>query len=554
MDNIFDDILEPNTLEQAHQYAQRVRSGDIIANKYEQLAVERFYSDLKRDDLVFDEKKIAKALGFFDLLKLTKGVGAGNTFHLEGWQAFIVVNIFGFYWKESGYRRYKYAHIEIARKNGKSTFSAAIALIMFLIDGEAAPEVYCVATKREQAKIVDEEAKRMLRNSSALSKYVSITNYEIKCPLNDGTFKALASDSKTLDGLNIHCAIVDEIHEHKNRKLYDVLKSGTGSRNNSLLSTITTAGFNKESFAFRHRKTCIEILEGIKKDDAQFAIIFTLDEDDDWKDETVWRKANPNMDVSITYDYLKQECTQAINNSTERVNFLTKHLNLWTDAETTWIPYEVWNANPVRDEELLIGLDCYGGLDLAATSDITAFVLAFPLEDEVVQLLVHCWLPEDAINKNDNYRQWVDEGWLELTPGNVTDYNFIREKIFELGEKYTINSIAYDDWNSTQLITDIENEKPDVCRPMRQGFRSLSVPTRQLERLATQGNLIHNNNALFTWQIANTNLARDPAGNVKPKKDDRNKKIDAVAASVMAIAELLDASNLVYEDFDYDFI
>lgn len=529
------------------QYANDVLNGKIVTNRYVLLAVKRHFDDLKnghKRGLYFDEQAAERALSFFKFINHTEGEFAGQPFDLSPWQQFIVWNLFGWR-KQDGTRRFRYSYVEISRKNGKTTFAAAIALLMMLGDKEERAQVYSAATTRKQAKICFEAAQAMIRKSQ-LKRFATVYSHNIHSESMGCKFEALSSDADTLDGLNPHCSVIDEYHAHKTAEVYNVMKSGMGARQQPLQFTITTAGFNKMGPCFQLRKTLIEILEGKKQDDAYFAVIYTLDEGDDWHDQNNWIKANPNLTyIPTMMEYLKGEYQQAVNNSTELVNFLTKNLNIWTDASAVWIPDDTWTANqtPVTLEALK-GRKCYGGLDLASISDICSLCLFFPNEDESkFDVIWRRWIPEMGAERRSSkdgvaYLEWIRQGYMITTGGNVTDYNWIKHEIRELAEQVHIVSIAYDRFNSSQLVNDLVEDGANMS-PFGQGFVSMNAPTKELEKLVLEGKLNHGNDPVARWMCGNVELKRDPAGNIKIDKGKSSEKVDDMVALAMAIGEWL---------------
>lgn len=537
----------PENIPAPMQYAYDVLNGEILVCRFVMLAVQRHFADLKnghKRELYFDEAAAWRAINFFKFLKHSKGEFAGKPFELSPWQQFIVWVLFGWL-REDGTRRFRYGYTEISRKNGKTTFAAGIGLYMMLGDKESGAEVYSAATTRDQAKICFEEAQRMV-SKSGLKQYATVYKHNIHSTGTASKFEPLSSDADSLDGLNPHCAVIDEYHAHKDAEIYNVMKSAMGARTQPLQFIITTAGFNKFGPCYQLRKTLLEILEGKKEDDAFFAMVYTLDEDDDWTDETVWIKANPNLHyIPTMLNYLKQECKQAINNVSEEVNFKTKNLNVWTDASKTWLADAVWmQGKDEVDPFELAGRECYAGLDLASTRDITAFVLFFPAEDgESFMILPFFWIPEmsyqERVKKDGvNYDAWIKEGFIRTTPGNTTDYDQVKADIIALGAQYQIKSIAFDRWNSSQLVNQLVDEGATLS-PFGQGFVSMNAPTKELEKMVYEGKLQHGGNPVLRWMCGNIEIKRDPAGNIKIDKGKSSEKVDGMVALVMAIGEWL---------------
>lgn len=521
------------------KYAREIVEGKYLACKLRILACKRHLDDLKNGknrDLYFDEDAANHAIDFFGFLNHSKGKWAGTSFQLEGWQKFVIGCIFG--WKRSsGLRRFRAVYEEIPRKNGKSTKLAGIGLYLFFADNEGGAEVYAVATKKDQARIVFEEAKRMVNASSLLKERIAVLKYNLNITGTASKFEPLGADEDTMDGLNTHAAIIDELHAHKTRGVVDVMQTSTGSREQPLMYEITTAGYNKLSVCYEHHDYSRKVLEGIVQDDSWFAFICSIDKDDDWTTKTAWKKANPNYGVSVNPEDLAVKCNRAKQIPGEQNSFKRLHLNVWTEQASRWVDMQIWDECPNEiDISELYGLKCYGGLDLASVEDITAFVLYFP---EVHVLLCNFWLPEDTIKKRFEesrvpYHVWVDEGYITSTDGNVADYDQIRSDIIDLSESFNIQEIAYDRWNATQITTQLEGGGLTMV-PFGQGFTSMAAPSREFGKLITGRELNHGNNPVLRWMASNVSAKEDPAGNIKPDKSKSSEKIDGIVSSIMAI-------------------
>lgn len=530
----------------AELYAEQVRSGEILVCEYVRLAVERYYTDLDRAlDMgrCFDKKAAMRAIRFIEKLKHTKGEWAGQRFRLEPWQQFVLWNIFG--WKNAdGTRRFRYAYIEIARKNGKTALSAGIGLYMLFADGESRPEVYSAATVKDQAKICFSDAVEIVK-ATDLKNYLMPYRNSIVYELKGGTMKPLSSDSGTHDGLNPSCGIIDEFHAHKDSGMFDVIKSAFGARRQPLMFIITTAGFDKSGVCYAYRENVIKVLRGVNEDDSLFGIIYTLDDKSEWDDPKMWIKANPNLGVSLSADYLADQVKDAKNRPEAVRNVMTKNVDLWVDAERTWILDDVWQkCIGTTDPADLKGCACWGGLDLSNVSDITAYVLLFH-ENDRFQLLPHFWIPEEKIlekirKENINYDKWVAKGYVTVTPGNVIDYDFVKADILRIVADYNLRTSAYDRWNSSQTIIDLQNEGME-CNPFGQGYGSMSAPTKEFEKLVLTGKIEHFGNPVLRWMLASTLVKTDPAGNIKPDKEKSTQKIDGIVASIMALGEWMTA-------------
>lgn len=530
----------------AEVYAEQVRDGAILVCEYVRLAIRRYYADLDNaldQGWYFDRKAAMRAINFIERLKHTKGEWAGQRFRLEPWQQFVLWNIFG--WRNAdGTRRFRYAYIEIARKNGKTALSAGIGLYMLFADGEARPEVYSAATVKDQAKICFADAVAIVK-ATDLKNYLTPYRNSIVYELKGGTMKPLSSDYGTHDGLNPSCGIIDEFHAHKDSGMFDVIKSAFGARRQPLLFIITTAGFNKSGACYAYRDNVIKVLRGVNEDDSLFGIIYTLDDKSEWDDPKMWIKANPNLGVSLSADYLADQVKDAKNRPEAVRNVMTKNVDLWVDAERTWILDDVWQkCIGTTAPADLKGCACWGGLDLSNVSDITAYVLLFH-ENDRFQLLPHFWIPEEKMQEkvrkeNINYDKWAAEGYVTVTPGNVIDYDFVKADILRIVADYDLRTSAYDRWNSSQTIIDLQNEGM-MFNPFGQGYGSMSAPTKEFEKAVLTGKVEHFGNPVLRWMLASTVIKTDPAGNIKPDKEKSVQKIDGIVASIMALGEWMTA-------------
>jgi phage terminase large subunit-like protein len=520
----------------ANKYAEQVISGKVSAGQLVREACARYLSDL--NTFRFVPELADHALEFIQNLTHTTGEAAGRKFILEPWQVFIITNLFGFVGPD-GARRFSRAYIEVPRKNGKSTFASAIMLYGLLADGEAGAQVYSAATKLDQAMMVFGESVRACQAQDWLKDELVIQNsiHNRRIVYGDNLYKPLEWNPGKQDGLNTHFCVIDEYHAHPNDELYNVIFNSMGARRQPLLFTITTAGFNREGPCYKHRQYCSQVLAGALKDDSLFTVIYSLDLGDDWTDPKTWAKANPNWGVSVYPKKLEQSINEAKELTHKEVEFKTKLLNVWTDTAQTWIADAVWSKDqPELSYSSLAGLECYGGLDLASTGDFCAFSLYFP---EVDSVITRYYLPEEAVKKrNDtagaNIRDWVRQGLIIETEGNVTDYNYIKADILDLAEQFEIKEIAFDRFNSSQLIIELQNEGLTLY-PFGQGFVSMSAPTKELERLIKVGRLKHGNNPVTRWQMGNILLRRDPADNIKIDKAKSGDKVDGPVSIVMAL-------------------
>lgn len=557
-------------------YARGVLDGTYAAGKLVRLACERHLRDLETGHergLYFDVAAAERSIAFFGFLRHSKGEWAGTPVVLEPWQQFIVGSLWG--WRRSdGTRRFRTAYNEVPRKNGKSTMAAGIGLLLFVADGEPGAEVYTAATKRDQALIVWDEAKRMVNKSPALKKRVGVYKSNLHVVATSSKMEPLGADADTMDGLNIHAAIVDELHAHKNRAVVDVLETATGARRQPLIFYITTAGYDRQSVCWEQHDYGVKILEGIVADDTFFVYIAAIDEGDDWTDPAVWAKANPNLGVSVKMDDLQRKCDKAVALPAAQNGFRRLHLDQWTEQADRWIDQAAWDAcNAPVDPEELRGRRAYGGLDLASTTDIAAFVLLFPPveDDEPWKVLCRFFVPKDSIQKRSRedrvpYDVWVRDGFMYATPGNIIDYDFIRQCILEDAERFDIQGmryrdeddvpeIAYDRWNATQLVTQLTGDGFTMV-PFGQGFASMGAPTRELEKLIVGQLLAHGGHPVLRWMAANAAARQDPAGNIKLDKGASTERIDGMIGLVMALgrAILRPTPGSVYDDEDLFFL
>ena len=502
----------------------------------------------------FDKEAANKAISFIETFcSHTKGELAGKPLLLEDWQKKIVGDLFG--WKqENGLRKYRTALIQLPRKNGKTTLASSIALLMLFMDKERGSEIYCAASDRAQSGLVFEIAKGMILNNKELTSRAKVFRNSITNESKGNYFQAISSDSNTKHGFNSNCVIYDELHTAKNRDLWDTLTTSTGSRREPLIIAITTAGYDKNSICYEVYNYAKQVQENIIEDESFYSCIYEADQDDDITSEETWKKANPNYGVSLRKEYMKREAQRAIDLPSYRNSFLRLMLNIWTDSVQSWIGHDEWQeCYQDFDYKSLDGKICWGGLDLSTTRDISAFVLLFH-EDEKFIILPFFFLPKDNIQNRKNndgvdYQMFINEKHLIATEGNVIDYNVIKHKINELGKKYKIQSISYDRWNASMLVSSLIDDYGINMNPLGMGFVSQSAPTKELEKLILEKKIIHNNNPAANWMLSNVALQEDPAGNIKISKSKSKSKIDFVAALILSLADYMSSgeANSVYD-------
>ena len=509
----------------------------------------------------FDQNAADRAIGFFrDMLTHVKGAKAGHPFELDTWQEDIIGTLFG--WRRpDGTRRYTTAYIEIPRKNGKSTLAAGLALYLLFADGEPGAEVYSAAADREQASIVFDVARQMVEADPLLKQHAQVFRKSIAVEAAAATYKVLSADAYTKHGLNAHGIIFDELHAQPNRDLWDVLTTSTGAREQPLTVAITTAGFDRHSICYEQHEYACKVRDGILEDEAYLPVIYAADVDDDWKAPAIWAKANPGLGSSIYADYLEREAGRAAELPRYENAFRRLHLNQWTEQDVRWLPMDRWDesAAPLLD---LADRPCWGGLDLASTTDIAALVLVFPDDDGGYDVLPTFWIPSENADFRERrdrvpYPQWIKDGYIRATPGDVIDYDQIRLDIGDLAKTYNIRDIAVDRWNATQLVTQLDGDGIAVAT-FGQGYRSMSSPSKTLEALVMGRRLRHAGHPVLRWMGANTSIEQDPAGNIKPSKRRSSERIDGIVALVMAVARATasDQANApsVYEDKGFEIL
>ena len=503
----------------------------------------------------FDKSAAKKAVGFIEtFITHTKGEMSGKPFLLEDWQKKIVSDLFGWKNKKTDLRKYRTAYIQIGRKNGKSTLASALALYMLFADDERGSEIYSAAGDRQQAGIVHEIAKGMIVANPELSKRSKVYRNSIVNESKGNFYQAISSDSKTKHGFNANCIIFDELHTQPNRSLWDTLTTSVGSRRQPLTIAITTAGYDRNSICHEIYKYAQQVDNQSVKDETFYSCIYEAEMDDDITDEEVWKKANPNYGVSLKKNYMEIESQRAVDVPSYQNTFKRLMLNIWTDSVSVWIPNNEWmECHQEFDYSTLDGKECWGGLDLASTRDISAFVLLFKVDEKYI-VLPHLFIPEENAKKRSerdgvDYVTWKNQGHIIATDGDVADYNFIKEKINELSKKYRIQSIAYDRWNASQLVIDLQNDGANMD-PFGQGFVSMSAPTKELEKLIIGKQIIHNDNPCMNWMLSNVAIQEDPAGNIKIAKNKSKEKVDGLVALVMALGEMMteESTDSVYDE------
>ena len=492
----------------------------------------------------YDKKKADRAVTFIENLCHTKGKWAGTPFWLLPWQEQLIRDIFGIV-KPDGNRQFRTAFVEICKKVGKSELAAAIALYLLYADNEPSAEVYGAAADRQQASIVFDVAKQMVEMSPALmkrSKLMGATKRIVNYG-NGGYYQVLSAEVGGKHGFSVSGLVFDEIHTQPNRQLYDVLTKGSSdARQNPLHFIITTAGNDRHSIAFELHTKAVDILEGRRVDPTFYPVVYGLKDDEDWEDEANWYKVNPSLGYTVDIERLRDAYREAKQNPADEITFKWLRMNMWVSSTTAWIPDAIYmRGNEPIDMDALEGRDCYAGLDLSSTGDITALVLIFPPrdEDEKFVLLPYFWIPEETIPRRVKansvpYDIWEKQGYIMSTEGNVIHYDFIEKFIMDLSEKYHILEIAVDRWNATHVIQNLEDNGLTMV-PFGQGFASMSAPTKEFYRLLMEGKIIHGGHPVMRWMAGNVVVDTDPAGNIKVTKAKSKEKIDGIVAAIMAL-------------------
>ena len=494
----------------------------------------------------FDDKAAQRAIDFFhECLTFTAGEWMGKPFILQPWQSAIVANTFG--WKRSdGRRRYREVFIFVPRKNGKSELAGGLGNFLAFADKEPAAQVYCAAAEREQARLVFTAAKSMVQNEPHLKRRSNVYQSSIVVPETSSALKVISAEAYSKHGLNAHGVIIDELHAQPDRELVDVLVTSTGARRQPLIIYITTADFDRESICNEKYDYACKVRDGVINDAAFLPVIFEASRDEDWTDPAIWAKANPNLGVSVSTEYLERECKRAKEEPSYENTFKRLHLNMSTQQDVRWISLEAWDApgnSATFNEASLRGRECWMGLDLSTTLDITALVLLFKDKDGGVTILPKFWIPEANARKRERrdrvpYTTWARQGHLTMTPGDVIDYDYVRTCIGDLKKVFKIKEIAVDPWNASQLVTQLQGDHFAV-QMFGQGYKDMTSPSKELEKLVISGKFRHGRNPIMRWMASNVAVEIDAAGNIKPSKKKSTERIDGIVAAVMALGRAM---------------
>ena len=548
-------------VEKAQRYIAGVLSGKITACKWVRAACRRQRDDLKKQKLKsfpwrFDHDAAERVETFTELCPHIKGPLRGHLITLEPWQCFIDTTVFGWVSKTTGKRRFREAYTEVPRGNGKSAWSSPKALYMLSADGEGGAEVYSAATTRDQARIVFGVAQAMAHGMQEFRNRfgVQITAHSINQENSASWFRPLSSDANSLDGLNIHCGVIDEFHAHRTREVYDVLKTACGKREQPLLWEITTAGSDRSGICYEVRSYVTKILEGVCQDDRVFGIIYTIDDDDDWTEPSSWAKANPNFGISVFPDAIAADAKQALQMASKQPSFKTKHLNIWVAADHAWMDMQRWAKCEDRSLDVadFSGQECIVGLDLASKLDLLAKIKLFwkripdssgakePQTKLHYYFFGNYWTPELRVEQSSNsqYKGWVIDGKLQVCPGETNDYDIVEDAIRDDCRSFEVLEVAHDPYQAQQFVNHLMPEGIKMVEVPQQP-KYLSEPMKELEAAVYDGRFHFGNDPILTWAMSNVVCHIDKNDNLFPNKERYDNKIDPVTALLTALNRVM---------------
>lgn len=539
----------------AHEYATKVMGGEILACEYVVLACERYMRDLSHEDTkdfpyYYDQAEAERCCSFFEALPHVKGklAGLNQTIELEPWQCFLMCNIYG--WRKSGTknRRFRTAYVEIPRKNGKSPMGSGVALLGLSFDNEYGAEVYTAASKKDQAEICFGDARAMLEKDSEFCDYFGIeyNTRAIYVKQTNSSIKALAKDQRgTLDGLNIHCSVIDELHAHKDAATWNVIASGVAAREQPLVFAITTAGFDRGGICYDKHMYTIKLLQNVFTDESFFGIIYTIDKKDDWRDQSSWEKANPNYGVSVNKEYIEAACKEAQNSPSNLNNFLTKHLNVWCSSDAAWIDMLKFDecADPSMTEKECIekGMDLFVAVDMASKKDFCAISKVYLGSVDGYKnyyVFTEQFINDDALEKStiESLKGWAHEGYIKTNRGETTDFNNIENRIKEIA-KLKPKYIAFDAYQAAQIMQNLKDAGIKNVVEYGQHIKNMSEPMKEFEAAVLDKRFHYTGDPVFNWMVSNVIAYQNAEGNIKPTRNKNAKfdKIDSAVATIMAI-------------------
>lgn len=488
-------------------------------------------------DCTFDCAAANHAIDFFPSC-LTHVKGHTGRFTLQPWERDITATLYG--WKRPNKtRRYRECLIACPRKNGKTSYISGTSIYDLRCLKEPGPEVYCAAYSRDQASLIFDIAAAMVRNNEIMSDQLSVheSTKRIVCQLNSGFLRAIPAEVASSWGFNASSVNFDELHTQTDRNLYDALRTSQGTRRQPLFKSITTAGHDRNSICWEVWDYARKVRDGVIRDPYFLPVIYEIREDEDWESPEVWKRVNPNLGVSISEEFLQEQYQRAKEIVAYENTFKNLYLNMWTEQANRWFSMDRWDLGS-EDVEIPYGAECWCGLDLSTTTDISAFVMVFPVNDVMV-LKPYFWVPEDAARIREQrdrvpYRQWISEGFMRATPGGSVDYDIIRRDINQLRDEHNINTIAVDRWNATQLVKQLSDDGFNVGL-FGQGYASMTAPSKLLEGMVIDGTLRHGGHPVLRWMAGNVAIETDAAGNIKPSKKASTEKIDGIVALVMGL-------------------
>lgn len=524
------------------QYALDVVEGKIVACKLVIKASERYLSWFDRDDIYFDTKACDKVVKFISFFHHWSGDFNGKQFLLLPFQKFLVYNIFGWKRKDTGERVIKRVYFQIARKNAKTMLASVIQAYMLFAEGIGDSQVYTIANSTSQASLAFNMAKTLLKQVDPNGKHFKYYRDMVKFPKTNSLMRVLSSDYSRLDGLNAYSAIIDEYHAATTNEVYSILRTSQASRSNSLLMVTTTAGFLLDGAAKQMRDMCVEILNGNITDDGQLAIIYELDEGDDYRDENVWIKANPSINHIVRKEFLEEQVREAQNNTALETSIITKNFDTWVATSQTWLPSDIIiNAQGEIPEDFWNDKTVYCGLDLSSVEDLTALSMITYVEDvDKYYFSTKYYLPQETVKTSPNrelYQHWAKKNYLCLTLGNCVDYDYILNDLMKIYQQVDcVANIGYDKWNSTYLVTKATEQGLPMI-PISQSIGNLNKPTKELTRLMMSGKVVFEHNPITRWCFANCGIKTDWNDNVKVVKGGSiSGKIDGTIAMIMALS------------------
>jgi len=540
-------------------YARQVVRGRVPAGRYHRLACERHLRDRKRTRWAyrFDAPAAQRAIAFFPMLKHYKGEWAGQPIRLEPFQAFVIGSVFGWRRRSDGLRRFRTAYVELPRKNGKSTLAAGVSILTTFFDGEAGAEGYCAATKRQQARIVFDDAKTMVRTDPHLKELITVQTTNMHAIESHSKLEPLSRDQDTMDGLNPHFVNIDELHAHKDRGILDVLETAMGARRQPLMFQITTAGNTEDSVCGRQHAYAVSILTEAIADETVFAFIAHADDGDDWTDEATWAKANPNYGVSVKPEDMRALALKAQHMPDAQAEFRQKRLGEWLNAEAVWLNFDGWKRGQGSwTSASLEGRPCWAGVDLSSKIDLSAFVLMFPPEGaDRWRVLAWLYMPEDNVHERTQrdrapYDRWAREGWITTTPGNRIDQSVIRTTILEQKTRFAFDEVGIDPWNAATFPIELEQAGLSVIE-VPQNYHQMSEAAKEFAAEVDGARVDASGHPVLTWMASNVVVNRDDKDNIFPVKKKSRGRIDGIVAAIIAmkLALLQDETQQAAQDF-----